>query len=131
MGRPGVLLIAVLALGSAGCLRLLFPDFECTDECFPGETNCGGDSTQFCILEPFFGCLVWWDDVNCADRGAVCVDAECVCPEGSYACGPDAVCSDTIWDPQNCGGCGIVCEGACVDGQCVTSGGPGPPAQSR
>jgi hypothetical protein len=131
MRRRGVLLIALLALGSAGCLRVLFPDFECEDACFPGETQCAGDSTQFCILEPFFGCLVWIDDVNCADRAAICIDAECVCPASTVPCGPEAVCTDPMQDPWNCGGCGIVCDGPCLYGQCVNNGGPRPPAQQR
>jgi hypothetical protein len=126
MRRAGVLTVALLALGSASCLRILFPDYECEDSCIPGTTQCGGNSTQYCILEPLFGCLVWVDDVNCDDRAATCIDAECVCPDGAVPCPPHSVCAQLAWDPQNCGGCGIVCEGACLDGQCESIGGPRP-----
>jgi hypothetical protein len=123
MRRAGIVLVAVLALGSASCLRLLFPDFECENECFPGETQCGDNARQICILEPFFGCLVWIDDVDCDDRNAVCVDATCVCDEGSVECPPDAICTFLGFDPWNCGACGAVCTGVCEGGVCL----PPPP----
>ncbi len=114
-------LVAILALGAAGCLRVLFPDFECDDECFLGETRCDGNSTQYCILEPAFGCLIFVTDVDCDDRAAVCVNATCVCPSGLVACPPHSVCSDLVSDPANCGACGIACDpgGGCVNGLCV------------
>ncbi len=123
MRRACVLLLAILALGSASCMRLLFPDFECTDECFIGDTQCGGNSRQICIWEPIFGCFDWIDDVNCDDRNAVCVDAECVCAEGSVECPPDAICTFLGSDPWNCGACGAVCNGTCQGGVCL----PPPP----
>ena len=119
MRRAGVLLFAMLSLGSASCMRVLFPDYECDDECFPGATQCIGNSTQFCILEPFFGCLVWVEDENCDGRAATCVDSECVCPIGTVPCPPHRVCTFLDSDPLNCGACGLACSGACADGQCV------------
>lgn len=126
MRRCGVGLLALLALGSASCLRILFPDYECEDSCIPGTSQCGGNTTQFCILEPFFGCLDWMDDVNCDDRNATCIDAECVCAEGAVPCPPHSVCTWLASDPGNCGACGTVCEGECVGGVCQGPAPPGP-----
>ena len=36
------------------------------------------------------------------------------CPNG---------CTDTRYDPQNCGGCGVVCMSTCNDGICTSAGG--------
>ena len=121
MRRRAAAIVAILALGAAGCLRALFPDFECDDECFVGETGCDGNSTAFCIMEPAFGCMVWVTDVDCDERGAYCADASCVCPTGLVACPPQFACTDLVVDPANCGSCGIACgEGsACVNGLCI------------
>lgn len=41
------------------------------------------------------------------------------CRTGLEVC--DRRCVDTLSDPMHCGGCGIVCEGACVGGVCEGS----------
>jgi hypothetical protein len=120
MRGKGTWLAVLLGLGSVSCMRLLFPDYECEDVCLPATRQCSEENaTQVCILEPFFGCLVWTDDVHCDDRRATCVDAECVCAPGASPCGPHAVCSFLDSDPLNCGGCGIECARDCVGGQCA------------
>ena len=120
MRRLAILPALLLGLGSASCMRLIFPDYECEDVCLPGTTRCGGENaTQICILDPLFGCLDWIDDVHCDDRRATCVDAECVCAPGASRCGPHAVCTFLDADPLNCGACGIECARDCVGGQCV------------
>lgn len=45
------------------------------------------------------------------------------CDSGLVGC--DGACVDTMSDNENCGACGVTCEGteSCVDGSCVTSGG--------
>ncbi|HET8724355.1 MAG TPA: hypothetical protein VFM53_09140 [Anaeromyxobacteraceae bacterium] len=117
-----VLAVLPLALGSAGCLRLLDPDYECVNECFVGETGCADDvTTRFCIIEPFFGCMVWVTDQDCGARAAYCSDGDCVCGWGYTPCGPDGICTELTQNPSNCGACGVVCAdgGICVDAVCV------------
>ncbi|HQR30843.1 MAG TPA: hypothetical protein PLL32_10565, partial [Anaeromyxobacteraceae bacterium] len=95
--RLARLLLVVLPLlgGSAGCLRLLDPDYECVNECFVGETGCADEvTTRFCMFEPFFGCMVWYTDEDCGARNGVCIDAECTCSWGFVACGENGWCTD-------------------------------------
>ncbi len=50
-----------------------------------------------------------------------CVDGSCACPvEGSALCGEDGRCTDVLYDPRNCGGCGEVCGTGevCRQGSC-------------
>jgi hypothetical protein len=121
MRRAGLLLVVALTLGSSGCLRFLFPDFECSDECLIGTTGCYDDySTGFCMIEPFFGCLTWYPDEDCGERNAVCVLDHCECSWGFFNCEGTDQCIDTSTDRWNCGACGVACpQGvACVDGTC-------------
>ena len=54
----------------------------------------------------------------------------CQCGDGPpcqvpQTCCPPGQCVDTNTDPENCGGCGVVCPngGACIDGSCPCPGG--------
>jgi len=82
--------------------------------------HCGGDGTSC---------------GSCGDGADGCVDGRCscgdgsACGEGTQCCGDgeSASCLDVREDPNNCGGCGIVCQAGpnavatCRDGQCVKS----------
>lgn len=43
------------------------------------------------------------------------------CPEQAVRCPPDGDCTDTLTDPQACGGCGVECrdDEYCNEGECV------------
>jgi hypothetical protein len=36
----------------------------------------------------------------------------------SFLCCPGGACTDTLSDPNNCGACGVVCDGGCAAGKC-------------
>jgi hypothetical protein len=65
------------------------------------------------------------------DGGKITCEPKCTCAAPSIECGHDGgVCTDVTSDPNNCGGCGIVCSftnanSACVDGGCVMLCKPG------
>lgn len=96
---------------------------ECKLACRPPFADCNGDPDDGCEKD-----LSVPDDQNCGACGAACpsgtaCDAfeiiqestgrlRCGCPPGLQRC-PLAnglhSCIDTLTDPTNCGGCGIVC----------------------
>lgn len=107
---------------------------QCVDGvcvCGPGTTPCNG----YCVVtssDPFNcgGCagdggVVCAPDQVCdqsSDRGAaMCVSA---CFSARTRCDPmdggRAICTDTRLDPNNCGGCGISCDGGRCDGGTCT-----------
>ena len=50
----------------------------------------------------------------------VCTASSCSgCPSGTTSC--TGVCTNTLWDKNNCNACGTVCPGAqtCVNGTCM------------
>jgi hypothetical protein len=61
----------------------------------------------------------------CVSAGATCDDPG-DCLGGDSCCG--SVCTDTTTDPQNCGGCGIICDltQTCIDGMCQSPQSPQP-----
>src|SRR5258708_37195888 len=79
----------------------------CGVVCPPGSNLCMGGAC--CTLTPM---------------GEVC--SAMVCPGNEKNCG--GVCVDETSDPNNCGGCGIVCPpgSACVNSMCTPTRGRGP-----
>ncbi|MCA9881097.1 MAG: hypothetical protein KC442_25030 [Thermomicrobiales bacterium] len=63
-----------------------------------------------------------------ADCGAgfVCTNGGCVCEDGTMVC--NGQCVNDRSDPENCGGCGIVCDpevsDSCRKGKCTCGDGP-------
>jgi hypothetical protein len=117
-----------------------------------GDTSfalCGGVCTN-----------LWYNEAHCGacgaacDPGEKCLEAHCIaeqpiCEQNGQPCGDNVCCGWEQWgpepwmgnaiclgwwtlrsDPQNCGGCGIVCaDGApCVNGACVVPTGTCDPA---
>jgi hypothetical protein len=104
-----------------------------SDTCLPESGVDGGT----CFCEPGLLCI----QGECVFPGSACANGEA---EGSFCqvdggatglcCGipPQASCSDLINDPNNCGGCGIVCPAGqtCSDSTCsgspaICQGSPG------
>jgi len=96
----------------------------------PGQILAGGECLDLAV-----------DPDNCGAIGKACrqdqacIDGGCGCPfptyldGGSGECSTDAgqTCTDFLNDPENCGGCGLVCAGGCALGSCdggMTDGGP-------
>jgi hypothetical protein len=115
------------ANGSASC-----SGGTCQLQCTPGFADCNGVNADGCEVNMLF------DPANCGACGLVCVTpngtpscsaAICTvaaCNPGRADCnllGGDGCEVDIASDPNNCGGCGIVCSvangtPACVAGQC-------------
>jgi hypothetical protein len=57
---------------------------------------------------------------NVCNAAEVCVNRQCQCPAGLFACTP-GVCVDRQTDKNNCGTCGIMCIGnkTCQAGKCL------------
>ncbi len=82
-----------------------------------GSGNGSGSGQQPTCLEDRSPCD---DDSQCCST--FCTDGECrSC--GGINCG--GKCIDPSLDPENCGGCGIVCNGDCNGGTCDNGGGGG------
>ncbi len=98
----------------------------------PGDMNCDGainsaDVPDFvqALVNPgeFGGCDVSRADIN-ADGVIDGRDAQPfveallvpACPVGLTLCG--GVCTNLMFDPSNCGGCGIICTVTCSGGIC-------------
>ncbi|CAK9786344.1 unnamed protein product [Cutaneotrichosporon oleaginosum] len=108
------------------------------------RVNCGGcgikDPDPY---NPNAKCLdIRSDKDNCGGCnylcawGASCSDSTCKCPPGTSVCDSRIVappgwwrgaCQDLMSDRFNCGGCGKVCDGNCVNGVCEKC----PPGQVR
>ena len=101
-----------------------------------GDVNCDG-AVDANDIAPFVLALIDPDayaaaypncDINRADLNSdglingldtqALVDAVLAspCPAGLTLCG--GVCTNTLFDPNNCGGCGIVCPVTCSGGVC-------------
>lgn len=110
---------------------------ECKPACSPPFADCNGDPHDGCEKD-----LGVPDDQNCGACGTVCpsgtaCDAfeiigestgplRCGCPPGLQRChamNGIAACIDTLTDPTNCGGCGIVCTYDDADSRPVCNGG--------
>jgi hypothetical protein len=54
--------------------------------------------------------------------GQICSESECACPGGFKLCadenGAAASCANVKVDEANCGDCGNVCDGRCIQGDC-------------
>ncbi len=99
----------------------------CVTNCPAGQSFDTGSCTCF-VPQP--ACLEFQSPCNGDDEccSGFCTDGECrTC--GGINC--DGKCIDTSVDPENCGGCGIVCNGDCVGGTCEAACLPdGAPCQS-
>jgi hypothetical protein len=134
-------------------------DGECV--CPSGQVPCQDfkdeNQTLYCAdpLTDDICCGVGPERVRCPEDlvGSICVNGDCVCPDGNRPCGGtccpnDSVCSDfgcgqcaegqvpcndrcvdLATDTANCGACGTACDAGslCVDGVCQASGGGGQP----
>jgi hypothetical protein len=110
-------------------------DPEISDGCTAGRCSCRGalqcSVDQKCCEGA--GCRnIMTDPSNCGNcgrqcgLGESCVEGECRCGEGPACAGDESCCSgeciDTSANPENCGGCNIVCDESgpgCVDGECM------------
>jgi hypothetical protein len=96
------------AADDAGSDASATPDGSTSPEAGAGDAG-GGDDTG--------------DDASASDAGAPDAMADTgagtVCSASFTICG--GRCADTTRDPDNCGGCGNVCQGTCVNGGCATS----------
>ncbi len=99
-------------------------DHVCQDgacACLPGLTACGGGTDCVDTLK---------DRANCGDcgnpntgahicvEGEICAAGTCAlsCPAGLTQCGPvgGEFCTNTVYDPENCGGCAGVTGTDCT-----------------
>jgi hypothetical protein len=116
-------LLAVGVLASAIACSLLVDTSEINAGCGDDTKEC----EQKCVAtdEPFYGCSR--DKCNpcpgdhiihtCEDDK--CVFVSCVHGFGCLNCG-----KNLFTDPDNCGTCGMVCDGGtCAEGRCVPEGG--------
>jgi Stigma-specific protein, Stig1 len=105
-------------------------DGECLDLNFD-HANCGGcgvpcGASEFCDAGACY-CTSGYApcDNVCCDGGLVCLDGSCLkdCGSGTTAC--DGFCVDPLYDPANCGDCGIVCDDLCCAGVCTDTSSDG------
>jgi len=95
---------------------------RCTLTCELGMADCDANPNNGC--EAF----LLFDSANCGacgmkcDKGEICQKSMCSCPGGFKSCAPAAggaaVCTNVRVDKQNCGDCGTVCNGKCINGAC-------------
>ena len=89
-----------------------------------GPKLCDGDhyacttreGKMFCQAPDVTGCA------SCDDKcktGALCVARHCVCGPNLTEC--PLGCTNTTTDPMNCGGCGRICSGPCMDSRCASN----------
>jgi hypothetical protein len=99
---------------------------SCGNTCPAGEVCCLGSCTNLMTGSPSNA-----GPVNCGacssgggagicPIGASCSNGACLCPPGQLVC--NDTCTDSSADPNNCGACGNVCNGAdtCVNGVCMS-----------
>lgn len=81
--------------------------------CFPELSICNDTCRSLSAAETCGSCRA-----KCS-AGQVCSLSQCrdACTAGLTAC--DGSCVDLTSDPKNCGGCGLECAEACVEGQCT------------
>jgi hypothetical protein len=97
--------------------------------CTPNQPACNGTLATTCND---IGSGYLPGGVNCAAAGLECVNGSCQCPAGSLDCdgSPQDGCETNIsTDPDNCGGCNLVCSASHIvkrtcddvcDGTCQT-----------
>lgn len=92
----------------------------CNNECVNINTdpvNCGGcnDSCEQCERCEEGICLSYCENIT-----DCCVDV--CCGANEKCCGVGEICIDISSDSNNCGGCGLTCDGCsqCVNGGCVS-----------
>jgi hypothetical protein len=81
-----------------------------------GPTMCDGMSVDLLTHPDHCGEC----DNACDPVHGSCVAGDCGCELGGTACGADNLCTNTDFDPNNCGQCGRVCGvgEVCIDGDC-------------
>jgi hypothetical protein len=87
---------------------------QCT--CPSGTLDCGGGCEDITQNAAHCGSCA-----NACDGATeACVNRQCVCKAGLFACTPGA-CIDRMTDKNNCGQCGTTCPGnkICQGGGCV------------
>ncbi|HSQ65321.1 MAG TPA: hypothetical protein VLM85_19010 [Polyangiaceae bacterium] len=98
-----------------------------------GTRACNSGTCGFTCPAGFTECMqgICFDTLNfhgyCGSCSTSCKSTEwCTqgrcCPVGTVACG--ASCVDVMWDDNNCGACGVVCNSAkpaCVNGACASA----------
>jgi hypothetical protein len=112
--------------GSACVASCSGPDVACGDTCFNVQTdssNCGACGAACPPIQTCQGGVC-----ACPDGGLTCGNTcvksgSCACPDPAVVCA--GFCVNTQIDPNNCGGCGVVCPGdasvsqTCVNGACA------------
>lgn len=95
----------------------------CSAGCSGGETLCGGAAEAGAPEAGAAGDSSTSGDDGGSDAAQADTGASPVVDSGSGIGGGDAgapYCANLNSDPANCGGCGIVCGGACTNGACAT-----------
>ena len=116
-GSPGSLDAILIEANGTGAVRnLRLRRLEAPDACPDGETSCGEGAAAICVdtsatPEHCGACF------SACETPTICSNGSCQCDSGLAFC--EHVCVDVNTALSDCGGCGRVCRGSCVDGACL------------
>ena len=103
--------------GGASCSTIGYSGgyLTCTADCEHDVEYCYGPTCALLCTEPGHIC------VGSTPQTQTCVpacNADQTCDDGTLTC-CDGGCVDVANDPNNCNGCGVHCEGTCINTVCV------------